>query len=83
MWFNRPYLMDRHRISRGLREGNYLMIRVTFSDFHVDEYDSESDAANMILEAHAEGVGVESIEDTENKSVIYSLIWGVKLQKEC
>jgi len=59
-----------------------MSIRVRYSDFHVDEYDSENEAEHNILEAHAEGVGVESITDTKDDSKIYSLIWGVKLQRE-
>jgi hypothetical protein len=57
------------------------MIRVEYSDFHVDEYDDEEEAINNILEAHAEGVGVEWVEDTITGKP-YSLVWDVALQEE-
>ena len=57
------------------------MIRVEYSDFHVDEYDDAEEAKHNILEAHAEGVGVEYIEDTITGKP-YSLVWDVKLQEE-
>jgi len=56
------------------------MIIVSFSDFEVAEFDSIRDAEDAILEAHAESVGVEWIEDDEGNP--YSCIWEVTLQKE-
>lgn len=57
------------------------MIRIEYSDFHVSELATEEDARDEILEAHAEGVGVEYIENTETGKP-YSLVWDVKLQEE-
>jgi len=56
------------------------MYKITFSDFETYEYDSQKDAQDAILEAHAEGVGVEEILD-ENDN-IHSCIWTVVLQNE-
>jgi hypothetical protein len=53
---------------------------VEFSDFQASEYDSISDAENAILEAHAEGVSVDYIEDEDGNP--YSCVWNVQLQKE-
>jgi len=58
------------------------MIRVYFDDGSIGEYSSEKDAQDDILEAHAEGVLVHHINDSNNEDYIYSLIWYVKLQKE-
>jgi hypothetical protein len=56
------------------------MITVNFSDFTEGEYTNEEDAINAILEAHAEGVLVDYIQD-ENENP-FSLKWSVELQKE-
>jgi len=65
-----------------IRKNKIMKIRVHYSDFTFEDYKTEEYAAQAILEAHAEGVSVESIHDTDDESKIYSLIWGVKLQKE-
>jgi superfamily II helicase len=57
------------------------MITVHFDDFTEGNYETENDVVDAVLEAHAEGVGVDYIEDEENEK-IYSLIWNVKLQEE-
>ena len=58
------------------------MIKVYFSDFTEDEYETEKDAEDAILEAQAEGVLVDQINDAEDEDKMYSCIWSVKLQKE-
>jgi len=57
------------------------MIKVNYSDYTEDTYETEKDAEDAILEAHAEGVSVDYISD-ENGNHPYSCIWSVKLQKE-
>jgi hypothetical protein len=55
-------------------------IRVIYSDCSEGTYDSVEDAESAILEAHAEGAGVESVYDLDGN--VYSCLWDVKLQKE-
>jgi len=67
-----------------------MTITVHFDDFHIEEYGSTRDAQDAILEAHAEGVGVDvvhdgscvdgEVDDCYEKQ--YSCIWTVLLQKE-
>jgi len=56
-------------------------IRVEFSDFSEGTYGSVRDAQDDIIEAHAEGVSVEYVEDADTNEP-YSCIWTVTLQKE-
>jgi len=56
-------------------------IKVNFSDFTEEIYDSVRDAQDAILEAHAEGVSVEYVEDVDTEQP-YSCVWAVTLQKE-
>jgi len=57
-----------------------MYIIIQFSGNTEEIYNNTEDAEDAILEAHAEGVGIESVYDTENNP--YSCIWTVKLQKE-
>ena len=57
------------------------MIEVTFDDCHVEEFKTERDATDAILEAFAEGVLVDWVRDSETE-VPYSCVWSVTLQKE-
>jgi hypothetical protein len=57
------------------------MITVEFSDFSKGRYEDEAEAESAILEAHAEGVFTEHVEN-EDTGQLYSLLWGVKLQEE-
>ena len=59
-----------------------MRIEVHYSDFTVAEYTNEQDAIGDILEAHAEGILVERINDVADENSLYSLIWTAKLQKE-
>ena len=56
------------------------MITVTFSDFTEETYDSLHDAQDAILEALAEGVLVEHVEDSNGNP--YSCVFTVMLQEE-
>ena len=58
------------------------MIKVKYDDFTEDDYETDVDAKHGILEAHAEGVLVDLITDTDDEDIVYSLIWDVTLQKE-
>lgn len=57
-----------------------MKISVWFNDFSKSEYDSLEDAKDGILEAFAEGVLVDYIEDDEEN--LYSCAWSLELQKE-
>ena len=57
-------------------------IKVIFNDFTEDVYKTIEDAEGAILEASAEGVMVDWVEEYENEDNIYSCVWSVKLQKE-
>jgi len=59
-----------------------MAFKVTYSDFFVEEYRTQREAEKRILLALANGVLVESIENTEDNSKIYSLMWGVEIQEE-
>ena len=65
-----------------VRNNKIMKIRVEFSDFTFDDFRTEDAAAHAILEAHAGGVSAISVHDVDDESKIYSLIWGVKLQRE-
>jgi len=58
------------------------MIKVEYDDFTEEEYETKDDAKHGILEAHAEGVSVTIITDTNDEDIVYSLIWDVTLQRE-
>jgi len=53
---------------------------INFSDFTVGEYYSDTEAKEAILEAYANDVFVDSIQDEDEN--IYSLLWSVEIQKE-
>lgn len=56
------------------------MIHIQYSDGESEACENISVAESAILEAHAEGVSVDWIEDDEGNP--YSCLWDVKLQKE-
>ena len=58
------------------------MITVHYDDFTVGEYETTDEAEDAILEAHAEGISVDYVHDSDNEDKVYSLIWAVELQEE-
>ena len=59
-----------------------MAFKVTYSDFSAEEYQTQQEAEQQILQALSNGILVESIENTEDESKIYSLMWGVEIQNE-
>jgi hypothetical protein len=57
-----------------------MKIKIWFNDFSISEEASIEDAKETILEAFAEGVLVDYIEDDEGN--LYSCVWSLELQKE-
>lgn len=64
-----------------LRDTDDVCIEVHYSDFTEETYLNIRDAQDAILEAHAEGISVDWIEDADTEE-LYSCIWSVELQKE-
>jgi len=56
------------------------MITIEFSDGTAIEEKTIQDTEQSILDAHANGVSVEYIEDSDCNT--YSCLWSIKLQKE-
>ena len=59
---------------------SYMKYILKLNDGSRGEYACARDVQDAILEAHAEGIGVNSVENMFGD--FYSLIWSVFLQKE-